>query len=113
LGGEPELSNLNVALLLFVATTTTMSKRLSKRQLREQQELQTLGGSGKGGQEVEEAAGNNAKEEAVIEESIESSADVDEEGVAHNSAGAGLFSQVSTRKDDQLEPRLVLENSAW
>lgn len=68
-----------------------MSKRLSKRQLREQQELQTLGKS----QEIGGATGSiteNAKEEPLVEERVEPAAE--EEAVIQNNAGAGLFSQV-------------------
>lgn len=92
-----------------------MSKRLSKRQLREQQELQSLSGSAKVVQGEEEggaAAEEHAKGLAVAEENIDGAGDVDREGVTRNSAGAGLFSQVSARGHRHCRRKLTAGETA-
>jgi hypothetical protein len=72
-----------------------MSKRLSKRQLREQQELQTLGGSGSA-EGTGDGVDAKVTVETPIEEEVLDAAAEDEEAaaVSRNNAGAGLFTQV-------------------
>lgn len=80
-----------------------MSKRLSKRQLREQQELQALG-KGKG--DVAPLIEEKAEDDITLIDTKEEEEDENDKEVVSN--GGGVFSQVRPKKNAPLPFRRYL-----